>query len=109
MAGRCSRGDIPAGLTFMAIAAALGPGTGGVFAWLGVLSPPGRVGSISGVVCTAGGLGGYFPPMVMGATYNPVSNSYSIGWLPLVVTALVALVFTVLAVGNRRRAGVPAH
>jgi len=102
-------GDIPAGLTFLAMAAALGLGTGGVFAWLGVLSPPGRVGSISGIVSAAGGLGGYFPPLVMGATYNPVTNSYSIGLVLLVVTALVALVFTVVAVGDRSRPGAPGH
>ncbi len=30
-------GEVPAGLTFVAMAAALGLGTGGVFAWVGVL------------------------------------------------------------------------
>src|SRR6478609_8284034 len=39
-------GDVPAGLTFVAMAAALGLGTGGVFAWVGVLAPAGKVGSI---------------------------------------------------------------
>lgn len=96
-------GDVPAGLTFLAMAAALGLGTGGVFAWVGVLAPAGKVGSISGIVSAAGGLGGYFPPLVMGATYNPETNSYSIGLLLLVVTALVALVFTLVAVRDRTR------
>lgn len=97
-------GDIPAGLTFLAMAAALGLGTGGVFAWVGVLSPAGKVGSISGIVSAAGGLGGYFPPLVMGATYDPDTHSYSIGLLLLVVTALVALVFTLVAVRGRSKA-----
>jgi NNP family nitrate/nitrite transporter-like MFS transporter len=83
------------------MAAALGLGTGGVFAWVGVLAPHGKVGSISGVVSAAGGLGGYFPPLVMGATYDAATRSYSIGLLLLVVTALVALVFTVFAVQPR--------
>src|SRR5690606_23293952 len=61
--------EIPAGLVFVSMAAFLGLGTGGVFAWVAKLSPPERVGSISGLVGTAGGLGGYFPPLVMGATY----------------------------------------
>ncbi|WP_028280811.1 MFS transporter [Arthrobacter sp. H5] len=90
-------GEVPAGLTFVAMAAALGLGAGGVFAWVGVLAPPGKVGSISGVVSAAGGLGGYFPPLVMGATYDAATNSYSIGLLLLVATALLALIFTLLA------------
>ncbi|MET3922906.1 MFS transporter [Arthrobacter sp. UYEF20] len=97
-------GDVPAGLTFVAMAAALGLGTGGVFAWVGVLAPPGKVGSISGVVSAAGGLGGYFPPLVMGATYDAATRSYSIGLLLLVVTALAALAFTIFAVKGRAKA-----
>jgi MFS transporter, NNP family, nitrate/nitrite transporter len=41
-------------------------------------------------------LGGYFPPLVMGATYNAVDNNYTIGLLLLVATALVALGYTAL-------------
>ncbi|MGN6443490.1 MAG: MFS transporter [Arthrobacter sp.] len=94
-------GEVPAGATFVAMAAARGWGRGGVFAWVGVLSPAGKVGSISGIVSAAGGLGGYFPPLVMGATYDAATRSYSIGLLLLVVTALVALVFTLFAVQPR--------
>jgi NNP family nitrate/nitrite transporter-like MFS transporter len=101
-------GEVPAGLTFVAMAAALGLGAGGVFAWVGVLAPAGKVGSISGVVSAAGGLGGYFPPLVMGATYDAATHSYSIGLLLLVVTALVALAFTIFAVKGRSRAKVAA-
>ena len=96
-------GDVPAGLTFVAMAAALGLGTGGVFAWVGVLAPAGKVGSISGVVSAAGGLGGYFPPLVMGATYDAATHSYSIGLLLLVVTALAALAFTLFVLHGRPR------
>ncbi|HET8880314.1 MAG TPA: MFS transporter [Arthrobacter sp.] len=99
-------GDVPAGLTFVAMAAALGLGTGGVFAWVGVLAPAGKVGGISGVVSAAGGLGGYFPPLVMGATYDAAAHSYSIGLMLLVVTALAALAFTVFALHGRARATV---
>ncbi|ABK01719.1 major facilitator superfamily MFS_1 [Arthrobacter sp. FB24] len=101
-------GEVPAGLTFVAMAAALGLGTGGVFAWVGVLAPHGKVGSISGVVSAAGGLGGYFPPLVMGATYDAATHSYSIGLLLLVVTAIVALVFTIFGVRGRIKASVVA-
>ena len=94
-------GEVPAGATFVAMAAALGLGTGGVFAWVGVLAPAGKVGSISGIVRAAGGLGGYFPPLVLGATYDAATRSYSIGLLLLVGTALVALGFTLFAVQPR--------
>ena len=101
-------GDVPAGLTFVAMAAALGLGTGGVFAWVGVLAPEGKVGSISGVVSAAGGLGGYFPPLIMGATYDAAAHSYAIGLLLLVATALAALVFTIFAMHGRTKAKVAA-
>ena len=52
--------------------------------------PAKSVGSVTGIVAAAGGLGGYFPPLVMGATYDQVDNNYTIGLLLLVATALVA-------------------
>ncbi|TFD64925.1 NarK/NasA family nitrate transporter [Cryobacterium sp. Hb1] len=100
-------GEIPAGLTFVAMASALGLGAGGVFAWLGRNSPPAKVGLVSGIVSAAGGLGGYFPPLVMGATYNAADNSYAIGLLLLAGTAAVALVFTIVAVHEHPNQTVP--
>ena len=35
---------------------------------------PNRVGSVTGIVGAAGGLGGYFPPLIMGATYDSVGQ-----------------------------------
>lgn len=99
-------GEIPAGLTFVAMASALGLGAGGVFAWIGRNAPPTRVGAVSGIVSAAGGLGGYFPPLVMGATYNAAENSYAIGLLLLAGTALVALVFTIIFVKSPQTADV---
>ncbi|HET7781771.1 MAG TPA: MFS transporter [Arthrobacter sp.] len=96
-------GEIPAGLTFVAMAASLGLGAGGVFAWVGRLAPQGKVGSISGIVSAAGGMGGYFPPLVMGATYNAADNSYFIGLMLLVVTAVIAFVFTIVAVRSPKQ------
>lgn len=96
-------GEIPAGLTFVAMAASLGLGAGGVFAWVGRLAPQGKVGSISGIVSAAGGMGGYFPPLVMGATYNAADNSYFIGLMLLVVTAVVAFVFTIVAIRSPKQ------
>lgn len=98
-------GEIPTGLTFVAMASALGLGAGGVFAWLGRNAPADRVGSVSGIVSAAGGLGGYFPPLIMGATYNAAERSYAIGLLLLAGTAVVAFVYTVIFVHDRSRAG----
>lgn len=96
-------GEIPAGLTFLAMAGALGLGTGGVFAWVGTSSPPERVGAVTGIVSAAGGLGGYFPPLIMGATYNAEENSYAIGLLLLVGTALAAFAYTLIFLKGERR------
>ena len=57
-------------------------------------APAERVGSVTGIVGAAGGLGGYFPPLVMGATYNEAAHSYTVGLVLLCVTAVAALVFT---------------
>jgi MFS transporter, NNP family, nitrate/nitrite transporter len=98
---------IVTGAAFLAMAAALGVGMGAVFGWVPRLAPPDKVGSVSGVVAAAGGLGGYFPPLVMGATYNPVTNSYALGLWLLVLTALVALALALLL--QRRKASAPAE
>ncbi|MDJ0311889.1 MFS transporter [Arthrobacter sp. H35-D1] len=92
--------DVEAGPIFIGLAAALGLGTGGVFAWVGKLSPEGRMGTIGGIVSAAGGLGGYFPPLVMGLTYNPdaANYKYAIGLSLLVITSIVALLFTLFFV-----------
>ncbi len=103
-------GDVQAGPVFLAMAAALGLGTGGVFAWVGALAPSDKVGSVSGIVSAAGGLGGYFPPLIMGMTYNPeaANYKYAIGLSLLVATALVALIFTLAFVKTPSRQGAPA-
>lgn len=86
--------DVWSAATFIALAVFLGIGTGGVFAWVARRSPPKSVGSITGIVSAAGGLGGYFPPLVMGSTYDSVENDYSVGLILLVVTALIAFAYT---------------
>ncbi len=80
------------GVTFLLMAASMGLGMGAVFAWVGPSTPPDKVGAVSGVVAAAGGLGGYFPPLVMGATYHADTNSYSLGLWLLVIVGAGALV-----------------
>ena len=85
--------DVWSAVTFISLALFLGIGTGGVFAWVARRSPANSVGSVTGIVAAAGGLGGYFPPLVMGATYDAADNDYTVGLSLLVVTALVAYAY----------------
>lgn len=94
--------EIPAGSTFVLMALFLGLGTGGVFAWVAALAPAERVGAVTGIVGACGGLGGFFPPLVMGATYNEAAHSYTIGLVLLTITAGGALVFTLFGVRRHR-------
>ncbi len=86
-------GTIP----FLGLAAMLGLGTGAVFACVPLLAPKEKVGSVTGVVGAAGGLGGFFPPLVMGAVYG-IAGDYSLGFVLLAAAALVALACTLLVV-----------
>jgi len=96
--------DLWSATDFIAMAIFLGIGTGGVFAWVARRSPAKSVGSVTGIVAAAGGLGGYFPPLVMGATYDFVDNDYTVGLLLLVATAIVALLYTLLMLKTREPA-----
>src|SRR6478609_7181030 len=93
--------EIPAGISFVLMAAFLGLGTGGVFAWVAATAPKERVGSVTGIVGAAGGLGGFFPPLVMGATYNEADHSYTIGLVLLCATAILALLYTLLGIKRK--------
>ncbi|MCD9153609.1 MFS transporter [Aeromicrobium duanguangcaii] len=99
--------EIPAGASFVLLAIFLGLGTGSIFAWVAQLAPAERVGSVTGIVGAAGGLGGFFPPLVMGATYNEQDHSYTIGLGLLMLVALAALVFSQWGI-SRSRGGSPS-
>lgn len=88
--------DLWSAVTFTLLAIFLGIGTGGVFAWVARRAPAKSVGSVTGIVAAAGGLGGYFPPLVMGASYDATDNDYTVGLVLLVLTAVIALGFTAL-------------
>ncbi|GAA2144279.1 nitrate/nitrite transporter [Glycomyces algeriensis] len=99
--------EVPAGTSFVLMALFLGLGTGGVFALVAELVDPARVGGVTGIVGAAGGLGGYFPPLIMGANYQ-ANGDYTIGLLLLAATALLVGLFTVKAFRNVPRPGGPA-
>jgi NNP family nitrate/nitrite transporter-like MFS transporter len=84
-------------IAFLAMAAALGAGSGATFALVARLAPPTRVGAVTGVVGAAGGLGGFVPPLVMGSIYGGL-GSYALGLALLAVVAGAAAVFTATVV-----------
>ncbi len=93
--------EVAAGAGFVAMAFFLGIGTGGVFAWLAQASPPDRVGAVTGIVGAAGGLGGFFPPLVMGATYDSIDNNYTTGLVLLGLVSFLALLYTAWRLRDR--------
>jgi len=92
-------------VAFLAMAAALGSGSGATFALIAKVTEPSRVGGVSGLVGAAGGLGGFAPPLLMGYVYGR-TDSYAIGLWLLAVTAALTLVLTLTVV--RRIEGVTA-
>lgn len=80
-------------IAFLAMAGALGAGSGAVFALVALLAPANKVGSVTGIVGAAGGLGGFVPPLVMGSLYGAY-GSYALGLVLLGVVAAAALAFT---------------
>ena len=73
----------------LSIAVAFGLGTGAVFKLVAAWFPE-RVGAVTGVVGAAGGLGGFFPPLVM-ALVKSATGGYAIGFLLLAAVALLCL------------------
>jgi NNP family nitrate/nitrite transporter-like MFS transporter len=80
-------------MAFLFMAAALGAGSGAVFALVAALTPANKVGAVTGMVGAAGGLGGFVPPLVMGAVYG-MTGDYAFGLAALAVVAAAALVFS---------------
>ncbi|MEU0927317.1 MFS transporter [Streptomyces malaysiensis] len=84
-------------IAFLAMAGALGAGSGATFALVALLTPADRIGSVTGVVGAAGGLGGFVPPLVMGSMYGEY-GTYAAGLALLAIVAAAALVHTLIRV-----------
>lgn len=78
-------------IAFLSMAAALGAASGATFALVALRTPTHRVGAVTGIVGAAGGLGGFVPPLFLGALYG-VLQSYAIGLAMLALTATLAAV-----------------
>ena len=89
---------MPWGTTaFLSMAAALGAGSGATFALVGKVAPATKVGSVTGLVGAAGGLGGFIPPLVMGYIYGR-TGSYGWGLALLAMVAAATMAFTMTVV-----------
>lgn len=95
--------DVFGSLDFLLMAAALGAGSGAVFALIAQVTEPARVGGVTGIVGAAGGLGGFVPPLIMGYVYGQ-TQSYAIGLILLAATAAAVLVLTLTVVRRTARA-----
>ena len=95
-------------LAFLAMAMALGSGTGATFALIAKVTDPSRVGGVTGLVGAAGGLGGFVPPLIMGYVYGR-TDSYAIGLWMLSVTAALALLLTLTVVRRTATQGQEAR
>ena len=87
----------------LGMAASLGLGTGALFK----LVPehfPNEVGTVTGLVGAIGGLGGFFPPIVLGVLKQAL-GSYAVGFVLLSVAAIGALLLNliVFVLPGRRR------
>jgi MFS transporter, NNP family, nitrate/nitrite transporter len=90
-------------IAFLAMAAALGVGSGATFALVARAAPAQQVGSVTGLVGAAGGLGGFVPPLVMSAVHER-TGSYGLGLLLLALVAAGCLVLTLTHVRSTARA-----
>jgi MFS transporter, NNP family, nitrate/nitrite transporter len=81
---------VPLTIACLALAIALGLGTGAVFKLVPQWFPD-RVGAVTGVVGAAGGLGGFFPPLVMGVVKS-ATGSYAVGFVLMALVAGACLV-----------------
>lgn len=76
-------------ISCLTLALALGLGTGAVFKLVPLWFPE-RVGAVTGMVGAAGGLGGFFPPLIMGIVQS-TTGGYAIGFALLALVALACL------------------
>ena len=88
-------------------AVAIGLGNGAVFKLVPEYFPT-SVGSVTGVVGAAGGLGGSFPPLLLGAI-GQQTGSFTLGFAVLSVFCMGCLLVLLLVQGNRPIIQVPAR
>jgi NNP family nitrate/nitrite transporter-like MFS transporter len=93
---------VPLTISCLTMAVCLGLGTGAVFKLVPEWFPD-RVGPVTGVVGAAGGLGGFFPPLVMGMV-KTATGGYALGFVLMAMVGFACLAVLIgLRVGAPRR------
>ncbi|WP_051330909.1 MFS transporter [Aneurinibacillus terranovensis] len=87
----------------LAIAVLAGVGNGAVFKIVPTVFP-GNTGAVTGFVGAAGGLGGYFPPLIMG-TVKDMTGNYFMGFIFFVAFALFCLLLNKRFFDSKSRNG----
>ena len=82
----------------LATAVLLGIGNGAVFKLVAAYYP-GKTGAVTGVVGAAGGLGGFFPPLVLGVVRD-ATGSYALGFILLALFAAGCLLVNLIYVNS---------
>jgi MFS transporter, NNP family, nitrate/nitrite transporter len=82
------------------MAASIGLGNGAVFKLVPEYFPK-SVGGVTGLVGAAGGLGGFFPPLVLGMIKQQ-TGSFTLGFVLLSVFALACLMVLLLSMRSPR-------
>jgi len=99
---------VPLTIACLTMAVCLGLGTGAVFKMVGNEFPA-QVGAVTGVVGAAGGLGGFFPPLVMAAV-KTAFGTYALGFLLLAFTGVICLaILALMAMRPSAPLGVPSQ
>ncbi len=80
---------VPVTIACLSLATFFGAGSGAVFK-LVPYDFPNDAGSAAGIVGTAGGLGGFFPPLVMGVVKD-VTGTYTLGFVGLLFATVLCL------------------
>ena len=93
---------VPVTIACLTLAGFLGLGNGAVFKAV-PLDFPQSTGAATGIVGAAGGIGGFFPPVVMGIVKDHV-DTYALGFVGLLVFAVICLV---VSLTMRRATRVP--
>ena len=90
----------------LGMATAIGLGNGAVFKLVPEYFPK-SVGGVTGLVGAAGGLGGFFPPLLLGIIKQQ-TGAFTLGFVLLCGFALVCLLVLLRGAGARKIAGVAA-
>jgi MFS transporter, NNP family, nitrate/nitrite transporter len=94
-------------VSFLGMAAALGLGNGAVFKLVAETFPR-ETGTVTGLVGAAGGLGGFFPPILMGLVLD-ATGTYAIGFMLLSEISLGCLIVNLLVMQRRATALMPTR